>query len=309
MDGIYFTTPYRDAVTGKLLISAAKRVMVNGLLYGVLGLDIVMSDLESNISASTVLENGYAYLIDELGYAVVYPNLDRSALYTIAELEEPDHPELFQEIVDRVTNREIGNETYRKDGQVWRMAYNPVPGRPYMIAMAVPESDIDRPIEDLDSSVSGVLGAATAVMVTVTIVVATCLGVINVYFSRKVLSSTNEMQTALKRLTRLDYDAEIGDAPPASAEMQIISSNFKNLLTAVRFGNQAYYQGDLDKAMSNYAAAEAMMNQMKNVRGQGVCHNNIASVYRQKGEMQTAESRYNEAINNARRMMGDTKKP
>ncbi|RUS28658.1 hypothetical protein BC938DRAFT_481626 [Jimgerdemannia flammicorona] len=76
----------------------------------------------------------------------------------------------------------------------------------------------------------------------------------------------------------------------------MIHEHFKNLLIAVRFGNEAYYAGDLDRALANmqYEAAERVMIQFRNQRGRGVCLNNKGN----KGNtLKHMGTRFNEALN------------
>jgi tetratricopeptide (TPR) repeat protein len=57
-------------------------------------------------------------------------------------------------------------------------------------------------------------------------------------------------------------------------------SHFKNILEAIRFGNEAYYANDLNKALQNFDAMETTMKQLNNERGLGVVYANKANVLR-----------------------------
>jgi hypothetical protein len=61
---------------------------------------------------------------------------------------------------------------------------------------------------------------------------------------------------------------------------QHIYSHFKNILEAIKFGNEAFYANDLNKALQNFDAMETTMKQLKNERGLGVVYGNKANVLR-----------------------------
>ena len=56
-------------------ITVAKPILhpVTGELFGVIGFDVTVSLLESVILSSTILYNGYAFLLNTEGRSVVYP--------------------------------------------------------------------------------------------------------------------------------------------------------------------------------------------------------------------------------------------
>jgi len=128
-------------------------------------------------------------------------------------------------------------------------------------------------------------------------------------------------------MTALNLDVEIGASGGASSELTLLHQNFKHVLTAVRFGkcfmlpltshwscadsmapmrsligNEAYYGGDLHKALQNYEAAEELMKTMGNQRGLGVCQNNKGNVLKVLGKSADAERLFKLSIENAKRL-------
>lgn len=90
-------------------------------------------------------------------------------------------------------------------------------------------------------------------------------------------------------------------------------TTFGHLLTALRFGNDDFYKGNLfislllsfvanffsgnkEKAMANYMGALAMFSQFENKKGMGICYNNIGNIHRARGEWAEAEKLYSKAI-------------
>ncbi|KAI8611472.1 hypothetical protein BC830DRAFT_653608 [Chytriomyces sp. MP71] len=116
-------------------------------------------------------------------------------------------------------------------------------------------------------------------------------------FAVKIVSPIEDMTDKLGRLGQNELALEFGERPPLSSELQQVFDNFRNLLTAVRFGNKAYYADDMQLALENYLAAEAMMIRFGNLRGEGVCANNLGGVYRMlEGEFEKALQKYQRSI-------------
>ncbi|KAJ3292099.1 hypothetical protein HDU79_001735 [Rhizoclosmatium sp. JEL0117] len=117
------------------------------------------------------------------------------------------------------------------------------------------------------------------------------------------------MESMVAKLSNIavnELHFEFENKPLFSQELNNVNDNFKNLLTAVRFGNTAYYNDDLMLALDNYLAAEAMMIRLGNERGQGVCANNLGNVYRMlDGEFQKAVNSYNRAVAIATNMLNN----
>src|SRR3990167_6169041 len=92
-----------------------------------------------------------------------------------------------------------------------------------------------------------------------------------------------DLNKILKKIGSFDLNIELGEKAHVSSEITMVYENFKALLTAVRFGNESYYSGNLDKALENYKQAELLMKKTNNLRGISVCYNNEANVYKLKG--------------------------
>lgn len=71
VDGLYFDAPYRDADSGRIVITISRKVVVNGSTVGVLAGDIFVDTVVDIVNQCEVPENSYAMLIDHnLGLAV-----------------------------------------------------------------------------------------------------------------------------------------------------------------------------------------------------------------------------------------------
>ncbi|GHU40394.1 methyl-accepting chemotaxis protein [Clostridia bacterium] len=73
-DEVIFTPPYIDADTGDMITTAAKRVMKNGELYGVLCWDMDLTDFQEKCASIKFGESGYIFILDADGNFVYDPN-------------------------------------------------------------------------------------------------------------------------------------------------------------------------------------------------------------------------------------------
>jgi methyl-accepting chemotaxis protein len=75
----HITTPYIDAQTGDLCITAVHAVVRNGELLGVIGADILVTEVQNIVSAVDLGEGSYAMLLDTNGDVIVHPDPDFQA--------------------------------------------------------------------------------------------------------------------------------------------------------------------------------------------------------------------------------------
>lgn len=75
-DGLYFDTPYKDADSGRDVITISKQVQWNGQFAGVLSEDIFIDEIVEVVNQCKVEGNSYTMLIDQDMGLMVHPNED-----------------------------------------------------------------------------------------------------------------------------------------------------------------------------------------------------------------------------------------
>ena len=73
-DDLYFSTPYRDADSGKLVITISERLMKDGQLAGVLATDIFVDTLIEIVNGQELPDNSYLFIVDSKSGIVNHPN-------------------------------------------------------------------------------------------------------------------------------------------------------------------------------------------------------------------------------------------
>lgn len=73
-DGIYYSAPYKDADSGRMVITISRKITVNTLVTGVLAEDIFIDRIVHTVNQCKVPDNSYAMLLDQNMGLVVHPN-------------------------------------------------------------------------------------------------------------------------------------------------------------------------------------------------------------------------------------------
>lgn len=73
-DGNYYASPYRDADSGRMVITISRKITVDGTVMGVLAEDIFIDTIVEMVDQCIVPENSYAMLLDQNKGLVVHPN-------------------------------------------------------------------------------------------------------------------------------------------------------------------------------------------------------------------------------------------
>ncbi|WML35543.1 methyl-accepting chemotaxis protein [Clostridium sp. OS1-26] len=70
---IAITRPYKDAQTGKLVVSLSKAVEKDGKVVGVVGIDMSLDTLSNTLSKSKIGDSGYVFICDNNGTVISHP--------------------------------------------------------------------------------------------------------------------------------------------------------------------------------------------------------------------------------------------
>lgn len=73
-DGVHYESPYKDADSGRYVITLSKKVTIGGKVVGVLAEDIFIDQVVEIVNRCKVDGKSYAMLIDQNGGLMVHPN-------------------------------------------------------------------------------------------------------------------------------------------------------------------------------------------------------------------------------------------
>lgn len=294
-DSVHYTSPYVDAFTHNVIITSSKRVMNGSTLLGIIGMDYSMQEVDNAIVNNNNFGSGYLLLMDSFGNVISYPNLDRSIPRTIFNIESHIDISVWNNILTS-NSANVNHILTKKDGSTWYLVYKYIQNVKYYVVLMYP---VDYPLSASDDIINS--SYSKILIGTIVIPIIGCLlmllGVCYIHnVGNKYTNAITSLSNDIKEINNANYDIEIGNKAPVSAEFTTLNNCFGNLLVAVKFGNEAYYNGNMEKALQSYEQAEKLMTTLKSERGMSICYNNKANVLKQLGKIIEAEKLYNKSI-------------
>ena len=304
---VQYTSPYVDALTGQILITASKQVTINGQLLGVIGADFAMDKIDQIITNSTIMTHGYTFVMDVNGTLVSYPLLNRAlANPSVFTSENGISVATWNSVL--ATKVAAPSPRYiTKNGQTWALISQYLPFTGYYLVALYPQSDIDTFSQSFFFTVDNQLLVGDIVLSVIMAAFITAVILITRHYGNVYTKPISDMSDKLDNIRKAKLDIERGERAPASAEFEVLDSCFDNLLVVVSCGNTQYSQGDLNKALISYKRGEDLMRVMMNTRGISVCLNNEGNVYKQLGDFAKAKALYVESIDFARACIPEDK--
>jgi len=292
---IYFENVNQSLIGPAILISQAS-LFDNNSIIGCCGIEVELFSLRDYLSNIKVHKRGYVVMIDRAANAIYHPDVPSNSIGSpIADLEV-DTGE-FYSIINHIIDEERSIEIFEKNGESWVISYTPIGKGGYSIALIVPYLEIIESGINLQNSIS----ALNIPMITIFITVLTflfCLIIIAILMmSRRITRPITHLTDSIDNMVRGDLTKEIPiEKKRRSDEIGVLAQSFQALLITMRLGNQSYYQGDIYVAYKNYSAALKLFKTTQNLKGQGICWNNLGNIFRNWAEFDKAKDAYDKAI-------------
>jgi tetratricopeptide (TPR) repeat protein len=303
-DQTAFTSPYFDVVG--LLITVSRPIRYpDGSLIGVVAADIKLETLKTSVLGLKVLENGYAFLLDDTGEPISHPSIDEGlaideGVPSITVLENPQNSADFNGILNNMKSGQKGRDSFQKGGNKWYISYYPINtlgSHNYSLALVVPEADIIAPAVIIQNKITTLAFFQAVLFLLLLLVVIVVIVFVGAFISRKIVEPIKELTRMVRYISGGDLSRDLrGNSAEMGQEVGMLHTSFNNLLTSLRFGNTDYYRGDLDRAFQNYRKALELFTTTKNKRGVAVARNNLGNIYRAWNDFDNAFKNYQEAI-------------
>ncbi|MHA2074858.1 MAG: tetratricopeptide repeat protein, partial [Candidatus Hodarchaeales archaeon] len=290
---IFFSVPYIFATIQQLGVTATLPVYYdNGSLIGMMGADLTIDSVESSILGLQILESGYAFLINTDGITVIHPDMDREEDPPIITVLEP----LPNYILANMKLLNSGQESYTKNEKLGYITFYPVPMSQHSLAIVVPESEILADANQIRSETFLALFVQIIIFLIIVTAVggAMFLGVREI--SKRIVEPITELIDMTEQISKGNLHRSLKGSKGGAKEIVVLYDTFRGLLTALRFGNEDYYAGNLSRAMANYFNGLELFTTLNNIKGIGICHNNIGNIHNAKGKLKNAQKSYNKAI-------------
>jgi hypothetical protein len=240
-----FTEPYKDALSGDVLVSAAEpmwSLAAPGVLLGVMAFDFSMTSLSQTVLGIQILTHGYAFLMDSDRTVIVHKSLERSATDDTSVLIEDLEPTLtvsasinaksvqWDDLISRAKRQpgvlfwphaERKVAVIRPGGQTAADALASctecgttylyavyLAAADYVLVIVVPESDIFARPNEVQASLKGDIDSAIDIVVGITVCLYVVVLCTTFALSRYFTRPLKNHERFLKRAAALDPDLE-----------------------------------------------------------------------------------------------------
>ena len=199
--------PYTAHFLNEMRISSyLVPIYKSGALIGVLGMDIPVDTLASQVSTIRVYDTGFACLLDADGHVLYHPELEEGS----ALIDMPDDARLFNQ--DSSANDLI---RYEHNGQNRQMSFSTL-SNGLKLAIIAPVDEINAPTTKL-----------VRIIALITIAVVLAFAIITLLVMRFMTRPLERLTDASKRLVEADYDVELDYA--GKDEVGMLTSTFKQM--------------------------------------------------------------------------------
>lgn len=199
-DAVIYSDPYMDYQTKKVVVTAAKAVKKDGAIIGVLAADINIESISSEVKKAQPISNSYGFLLDEKNEFVVHPNKDFQPT--------PDNLKNISKVLNGSLSSILGKNTsetnitelkdYDGVNKYFSTAY--IPSSKWIMGLAVPSSEILKPIKNLIIS-----------FVIMFILLLMVFSFIALYFSNMISKPISLVTKLINRTTELDLKVNSED--------------------------------------------------------------------------------------------------
>ncbi|MFZ5652482.1 MAG: methyl-accepting chemotaxis protein, partial [Bacillota bacterium] len=157
--------PVVSKASNKLVVVVAAPIMKNGSVSGLFGATVLVDELSQKVASIKMGKTGYAYMAQGNGMFIAHPRQDLVMKYNPLT-DGSAHPKLL-DAAKKMSSGETGVTRYVFDGVDKYMAYAPVPGTKWSLAVTAPVAELSEQLASLPflyASIAIVTAAIIAVI-------------------------------------------------------------------------------------------------------------------------------------------------
>ncbi|MBK3493732.1 methyl-accepting chemotaxis protein [Viridibacillus sp. YIM B01967] len=216
-DQISWTKPYIDQATKELTISGSKAVLKDGKVIGVVGMDILLSNLTDEISKKELGFKGYPIIIGNEGTAIVHPTKPGENLSDFSYVKK---------MLDE--NKEQGVIKDVENGTDFVTIYRTIPGLDWKLAAVFEEKNIQQTANEIRNIIGGI---SVALLITLFLALIAIIAKITkpIAILRKLMDRVAAGDLTVR--ARFKADDEIGQL---GADFNIMTDNMQQIIRVVK---------------------------------------------------------------------------
>ena len=204
--------PYQDKLSNEMVTSVFKTVKVNNYIYGVLGMDIKLSDLSDALSQIKYGQNGELIVADPEKSMVVFCE-DESKVGT----EEPAEYSIW----DEIKNKESGDAVFEYEGKTYETVYTTSSMLDWKIILK-------EPYKDLNSSIKSII-FINALCISILAVISLGIALI---FTKKMSNEIVGIKEHIEVASQGKFNIRISKKP-ITYELALLTDSFNNMMKSI----------------------------------------------------------------------------
>lgn len=209
------TGAYEDANTGELVVTVATPVFQNGNIIGVVSLDIILTNLQKELSAISVGSTGYITVFDS-DLEVVYHPEDQYILQGVDDVEYSDN---IKEALK--SGQSTDSMQYSRAGNTYYGTISYLDSIDYLVLGVMPEAEYVSFIQQ--SRHTMILYFALCILI---------LSVVIVFFARSIILSIRKLAFAARELADGKLDVEI--AITSNDEVGMLGRDIQDIVARLK---------------------------------------------------------------------------
>lgn len=139
--------PVVSRATGQTVIVVASPIKNGNSIIGLLGGTVSIDDISQRLASIKTGQTGYAYMVQGNGLVIAHPNKD--VLMKLNLLSDSSIDSKLKEAMKKVTLGDSGISRYIFEGTDKYVAYSPVPGVKWGIAVTLPVKELSQKLSSL----------------------------------------------------------------------------------------------------------------------------------------------------------------
>lgn len=220
------SNPVISKSTGHLVAPVAVPIKKDGKVTGVMYGTVTLDSLTKKLQDIKVGQTGYAYVIQDDGLAIIHP--DKELAMKVNLFKDEKIPQVLRSVSERMIKGETGLARYEYGGVDKLVAFAPVPGTKWSLAITVPTDEL-----------TGQVRALTMISIGTIVVVLLLAGLFIAWYARRIAGPIQRLEEAAQRIaagdittTKLDInsDDEIGRLGQSFEQM---GGNLRSLIRKI----------------------------------------------------------------------------
>ncbi len=183
--------PYVDATINVKMISYTKAIFNNGLLIGVVGIDLAFDDIEKTIGNMKLYESGYSFLINTDLTILLHPSLETGTY--IPDIENED----LNNVVESMTKNKSDVIEYVFKNEEKIMGFSKL-SNGWILCVSTVTADILIPIDRLKNNIK--ISVVFLLIIT---------GIIGLFISKSITAPINRLRNMAALISQGQHDIEL----------------------------------------------------------------------------------------------------